>query len=91
MIRKNDMAYRLTSRAPGGRIKIRHLPHPIAAYDAGCMAVVTGETDLCFTTLNPTEWPITETQIRETLATRAAYREAYERAGLSDPYHGAPF
>ena len=85
------MAYQITSRAAVGAAKVRYAPDPSTAIDLGCLAITEGEVDLVFRALDPTEYPITEVLIRDTLSRRAAVRREHERAGLPNPYRGAPF
>jgi len=58
--------------------------------NAGYDAIASGEQQLQFLSSDPSEPEITESHIRESIANRAFYRLEYARAGMADPYNGAP-
>ena len=81
------MPYLMESRPQGGGTPIyRRVPHLIAAYRTGSDAIHAGEEQLRFYPSDETEVNLTETQIRQSMAAEEAYRQAYARAGLPDPY-----
>jgi hypothetical protein len=83
------MAYLLSSRRPDGGSEYRWAEDIAVAYRVGRMAIGEGETCLHFIA-PPDHWPMTEADIRKSIAARASYRAAYAQAGLPDPYRGAP-
>jgi len=78
-------------RSTGGNPIFRRAAHVSEAYEVGYAAIAAGASGLRFVPSDPAEPSISEVDIRESINNRAHYRREYARAGMPDPYEGAPF